>query len=40
MRMQIGSAFMEINMEGPQKINYRTTIWPSDTISGYIPGEF
>ena len=32
--MQIGEATVENSMEVPQKIKNRTTIWPSNCISG------
>ena len=33
--MSLGEATMENNMEGPQKIENRTTIWSSNSTSGY-----
>ena len=34
--MQIGTASMENNIEGPEKIKNRATVWSSNSASGYI----
>ena len=35
--MQIGTAIVENNIEVPQKIKNRTTLLPSNCITGYLP---
>ena len=35
--MQNGAAAMENSMNVPQKVKNRTTTWPSNPTSGYLP---
>ena len=37
--MEMGAAIMENSMEVPEKIENRTNIWSSNSISGYLPEE-
>ena len=39
MGIQTGTATLENNMEVPQKINNRTTIWSSNFTTGYLSKE-
>ena len=38
--MQAGAATLENSMEVPQKVENRTTLWPSNCTTGYLPQRY